>query len=235
MKKIFAVLSLALCGLVFLVPSANATAITMHYETTAADGGPGAGVDYWLNLTDTGSATLSIFGNDTTTSWYLGWIAFKFVPGNTAITDLDNLMLNGGPATGWALADNAPGDDPNVGVLKSNGGYGGLLNNGESAIYWEGIKDPNSNIFSGIDLSDSGLLATFAFTVDVDPAYLARLFEIQEVPFQVGMYRYKTTGNGGSFEVNRLSATLVPEPGTLALLGTALVMLGVATRKYALR
>lgn len=128
------------------------------------------------------------------------------------------------PVGGWALADNN-GENQDVQVLKSNGGYGDLLNSGESAIYWEGIAADPYDIHSGIDLSGSGLLATLTFNVSVAPADLTTLFVNEEVPLQVGMYRYKSTGRGGSLQVNRLSATLVTEPSSLGLLAIALFAL----------
>lgn len=65
MKRLTLAIALLSFVLIFITPPASATAIMMHYETVATDGGPGAGVDYRLSLTDTGSATFSIFGNET--------------------------------------------------------------------------------------------------------------------------------------------------------------------------
>ncbi len=102
-----------------------------------------------------------------------------------------------------------------------------MLNSSESGLYAlsatneAGGCDP-VNLAScvlnmGVPLSGaSEVTTTFMFDI------FGELRDDDVIPFQVGMYY---TGNNGQIKRNLLSATLVPEPSSVALLGIGVFML----------
>ncbi len=257
-KRITTLRSLVTLFVLFLALPAGAVQISTAYTTTAADGGPGAGVTYVLSLEDFNTnataldewhATLTIdpSGVTSTDVWYAGWITIKFTTGSQPAVNLTPVMPASTPTTDWRVADQfteTPNqNDGQVKLLKStnqnqntgtlpNSAFDNLLNNSASGLYDPDITQANcpsgpidcilnsggtDTAYLDVLLTSTAGLTTFTFDV------LGLIREDGEFPFQVGMYY---VGNN-SVNRNLLSATLVPEPGSLVLLGIGLLVIGV--------
>jgi hypothetical protein len=75
-------------------------------------------------------------------------------------------------------------------------------------------------------VNDTAGTGTFTFNYNLP---LSGVLNTEAINFMVGYY--DGLNGGGNRVVNRLSATLVPEPGTLVLLGAGLVSVGILGRK----
>ena len=213
----------------FLVMTTSAKATLYSYTTILGDGGPGAGINYSLNITSLGSNNYSaIFTIDPTAStltsyWTAGWFLFKL--GNSTPATLSSLSSPSGTGT-WNIAN--PGST--VQVAMGGGNYQTLLHNGFSGFYNTGFSNPpggSVNLNTGIILTPNGTSQTFNYNFNTSG------FPIP-ISFQVGYYD-GLAGKSGNYVFNQLSQSLsppqLPAPATLSLLGAGLVILAVTARK----
>jgi hypothetical protein len=211
-----------------LVGVAPASAVTVGLSAIDATLSPGNTITYTLNYTAsgstatgwTGSGTFSIATSANTgpPEWYAGWFLFKFdqsVPGD--------ITLTGGPS-GWAVTDG--NTNSTVNVLWAGGNFQTLRVDGFSGFYLANLDNTtvgNEDITQGIFLTGAPSTTTFNLSFSL-PA--GANLNTAVIPFKVGYYD-GLAGKGGTVVFNQLSTALVPEPGTLVLLGSGLAGLAV--------
>ncbi len=223
MKK----LAILLLSLISIVGAASpSSAISLSYTDTitcSAGVGPACGgnaITYTLNYSgNPGTATFTISNSRSTTppSWFVGWVLFQFDQATQAV--LSSLSAPGGP---WTFIDGST-----VYVLTGGGNYSGLPPGGKSGFVVTSLIQGNTpDITQGWFVNDTAGTGTFTFNYNLP---LSGVLNTEAINFMVGYY--DGLNGGGNRVVNRLSATLVPEPGTLVLLGAGLVSVGILGRK----
>lgn len=226
--KIKTVIMLILMGLFGLV----APAFPLSYTTNSLDPGPGEGITYTLDSSLVEGSSYSYHAtftidpgdNSSTRKWYAGWFLFKFDGAQNPV-NIDSLKISGEPATQWSISDSF--ENTTVKVLTGGGKYKNLLSSQYPGFFGfyvtslaEGLPDDPTQ---GINLTGTTSL-DFDFTL-LDGG----VANPDLMPFRVGYYA--DNPGSGKWEVNQLSAELVPEPATIFLLGSGLVGLGLWGRK----
>jgi hypothetical protein len=211
------ILGLAIVVLSLLMYPAVGSAT--FYSLTDTTTGAGFGTVYTLTVTPDVNTTIpgtyqAIFTADVNSNmgWYIDWIAFK-LDGKTA-GDITSSIAGPGPAGTW-VEGNGTIDLEN---------YKDFPNNTWTGIFADGIQNSPTIITNGAQLNGiSTYLWSFSFAMS-NP--------FNETPsLQVGYYD-GLAGGSDNILFNRLSQTFnVPEPGTLLLLGSGLLGLGILQRK----
>ncbi len=149
-------------------------------------------------------------GGPTAQPWNIDWIQFKITA--QAIT-LGGPLSS--PKSGWSFATSANPVD-----LQKFGG--GIPQDGFALLYWTGIVVPGINDDSGV-LLDGG---HYQWVLNVDLGGQTLLID---PTLKVGYY--DDLNGGGKFDTRQMSQK-VPEPTTLLLLGSGLLVLWGFKRKF---
>lgn len=209
-------------------------AITLSYTDTVQS--PGNSINYLLDFGvpsgNTYNATFTVSHTaDTTPEWYAAWFTFNFSTGSNPAT-IANLTDPSGTGP-WSVLTSS------TDVLKGGGQYGSPLDAGAAGFYVASIASgaPADSPTQGIFVTGSLVTTTpktFTFDFTTNGGTLHDGVGDNEMPFKVGYYN-KDTG-ATKWTVNRLSAELdvtkVPEPGTLLLLGSGILGIGLMGRKF---
>ncbi len=203
-------------------PSANGNSIT--YDLT-------------YNLLDattlTYSASLAITNAaDTTPDWYGISFIFKFDGGPSTISNLGGPDIN---AADWTIVNGGATDQ-----VRSGSGvpqYTTLQSDGFTGFYATsmGLGGTTDDKTDGILLTGTPDTQTITFNFQLcDPSIpgCTGVINPDGISFQVRFFGPDKTNPTGAIEYDRLSATLVPEPGTLFLLGSGLVAVGIFGRRF---
>ena len=214
-------LILAAAGLVSAGP---ASALLLSYtDTTTKDG---FNIEYILNISEleTNKYAAEFIINSSSTStddWYAGAFNFKFFDGSVPTElDLDNTTIPTGTGP-WSVADK--NDISNVSI----GGWSSLTQAGRAGFYLTDLESSLTldNVAKGVNVSGTAT-ATFEFTFSGQ----GDLNEL-DMPFQVA-YWDGFAGNSRNVKFGQLSKTLsVPEPATMLLLGSCLLVLSGFRKK----
>lgn len=204
--------------LLLLLPGISQASSISFGWTDTTSGVPGTA--YTLTLTPTGgsnySATLTAnTTNVTTASWYINWVLFKLDGSQSAIIS----GITGPSGTWQALNTSSP-----LNISIGGSGCSALPNDSFSGFATSGVPCGSTTTLS---IQNGALLNgnTYTWTFNLSLSNPFSLTPTLKVGYYDGL-----TGNSGNVAFTQMSQ-VVPEPGTLGLVGGGMLLLASRIRR----